>query len=183
MRENEQENTDFIYYGTTELYGIHTKRQLVLHDPSPTFEELPIVTSKNVFPEYYMIYVEKFQDMINEDIDEWIYFFKHAEIKEDFKSPGILLVAKKLDYIMMNNKEKLAYENYLEYLGFELGVVDNAKFEGREEGREEGLSDAMILVATRLLKVNEPIEKIQMITDLSVDTIRELARSLGCSRN
>ena len=43
-----------------------------------------------------MMYAEKLQDVINEDIDEWVYFFKHGEIREDFKSPGILLPEKNL---------------------------------------------------------------------------------------
>ena len=30
MRVNEKENTDFIYYGTTELIGMHTKKPLSL---------------------------------------------------------------------------------------------------------------------------------------------------------
>ncbi|MDR3541226.1 MAG: PD-(D/E)XK nuclease family transposase, partial [Desulfosporosinus sp.] len=31
MRVSEKENTDFIYYGTTELIGMHTKKPLILH--------------------------------------------------------------------------------------------------------------------------------------------------------
>jgi predicted transposase YdaD len=85
-----------------------------------------------------MIYVEKFQDMINDDIDEWIYFFKYAQIKDDFKSPGIRLLASKLDYLMMDIKEKRAYDKYLEYLSYEYSVIDNAVFEGLEKGRKEG---------------------------------------------
>ena len=104
MRLDEKENTDFIYYGSTELVGFHTKKPLVLHEAIVKKEKQPIITSKDVFPEYYMIYVEKFNDMINEDIDEWVYFFKHGEIREDFQSPGIKLIAKKLDYMMMNKK-------------------------------------------------------------------------------
>jgi len=29
MRVDEKENTDFIYYGTTELIGLHTKKPLI----------------------------------------------------------------------------------------------------------------------------------------------------------
>jgi len=187
MRVDDKENNDFIYYGTTELHGIHTKKPLVLHETTSKTDIVSMVTSKDVFPEYYMIYVEKFQDMINDDIDEWVYFFKNAEIKDDFKSPGLLLAAKRLDYLKMNEKDRCAYDAYLAYLGEELDIIDTAKEEGHKEGhkegRVEGISDTMVLVATRLLKANEPIEKIQMITDLSVDTIKELAESLGCSRN
>jgi len=138
MRLDEKENTDFIYYGTTELVGLHTKKPLVLHEAVSYGEKKSVVTSKDVFPEYYMIYVEKFQDMINEAIDEWVYFFKHGEIKEEFTSPGILLAAKKLDYLMMNEEDRRVYEGYLACLGQELGILDTAKEEGRMEGIEQG---------------------------------------------
>lgn len=187
LRGDDKENTDFIYYGTTELHGLHTKKPLVLHESAKQDNIVSNVTSKDIFPEYYMIYVEKFQDIINDDIDEWVYFFKNAKIKDDFKSPGILLAAKRLDYLMMNEKDRRVYNDYLAYLGEELDVIDTAKKDGREEGRvegrEEGLLDAMVLVASRMLKANEPIEKIQMITDLSVDKINELAKGLGCCGN
>ena len=115
MRVGEKENTDFIYYGTTELVGLHTKKPLVLHEAVAKGDKVSVVTSKDVFPEYYMIYAEKFQDVINEDIDEWVYFFKHGEIRDDFKSPGILLAAKKLDYLMMPEEERKSYDGYLAY--------------------------------------------------------------------
>jgi predicted transposase YdaD len=102
-------------------------------------EETTTITSRNVFPEYYLIYVEKFEDMIHEDLDEWVYFFKHGAIREDFKSPGIQLAAKKLDYLAMGEKERRAYDGYLAYLAQERDILDTAKEEGREEGRKEGM--------------------------------------------
>lgn len=79
----------------------------------------PVITTRNVFSEYYMVYVEKFDDMIKKGIDEWVYFFKHGAIREDFKSPGILLAAKKLDYIAMGEEDRCAYNDYMAYLGQE----------------------------------------------------------------
>ena len=71
---------------------MHTKKPLILHESKAKNEKASFVTSKSIFPEYYMIYVEKFEDMVHEDLDEWVYFFKHGAIREDFKSPGILLI-------------------------------------------------------------------------------------------
>ena len=166
MRVDEKENTDFIYYGTTELIGLHTKKPLVLHEAVSKGEKVCVVTSKDVFPEYYMIYVEKFQDMIYEDIDEWVYFFKHGEIREDFKSPGILLAAKKLDYLMMSEEERRAYDDYLAYLGQELGILDTAKAEGKLE------------VAKELIKMGLSEVQIQQATKLPLTIIQKLAKEL-----
>jgi predicted transposase/invertase (TIGR01784 family) len=165
MRLDEKENTDFIYYGSTELVGLHTKKPLVLHESIAKGEKVPLVTSKDVFPEYYMIYVEKFNDMVNEDIDEWVYFFKHGEIRDDFKSPGILLAAKKLDYMIMGEKERRAYDDYLAYLGQELGILETAKEEGREEKAIE--------IAKNLLDILDD-ELISLKTALSIEKVKAL---------
>ena len=171
MRMDEKENSDFIYYGTTELVGLHTKKPLILHEAMAKGEKVSVVTSKDVFPEYYMIYAEKFQDVINEDIDEWVYFFKHGEIRDDFKSPGILLAAKKLDYLMMPEDERRAYDGYLAYLGQELGILDSAKAEGKEEG--------IIEVAKNLLLEKLSLQTIEKTTGLSVEAIQRIAKEIG----
>jgi len=164
MRVDEKENTDFIYYGITELVGVHTKKPLVLHEAVAKGDKVSVVTSKDVFPEYYMIYSEKFQDVINEDIDEWVYFFKHGEIRDDFKSPGILLAAKKLDYLKMPEDERKAYDGYLAYLGQELDILDSAKEERSIEIAKEML--------TRKMDINTVSE----ITKLPIETIQKLAK-------
>ncbi len=171
MRLDEKENTDFIYYGTTELVGMHTKKPLILHEAVSKGEKQFQVTGKDVFPEYYMIYVEKFNDMINDAIDEWVYFFKHGKIQDDFKSPGILLAAKKLDYLMMNEKDRCAYDDYLAYLGQELGILDTAREEGIKEGREE----KAIEIAKNLLDVMED-KLISIKTGLTIDTVKALRK-------
>ena len=175
MRVDEKENTDFIYYGTTELVGLHTRKPLVLHESIAKGEKASIVTSRDVFPEYYMIYAEKFQDVINDDIDEWVYFFKYGEIREDFKSPDILLAAKKLDYLMMPEDERRAYDGYMAYLGQELDIIDTAK----EEGKVEGRTERSIEIAKKLLKAGDSIGKVQAVTDLSSEDIEKLAKELG----
>ncbi|HEX9059344.1 MAG TPA: hypothetical protein VF941_04125 [Clostridia bacterium] len=120
---------------------------------------------------YYMIYAEKFQDVINDDIDEWVYFFKYGEIRDDFKSPGILLAAKKLDYLKMSEDERRAYDGYLAYLGQESGILETAKEEGKDEKAME--------IAEKLLMVGDSIEKVEMITELPAAVIKDIVKKLG----
>ncbi len=191
MRLDESENTDFIYYGTTELIGMHTNKPLVLHEAIAKGEKSPTVTGKDVFPEYYLIYVEKFNDMINEAIDEWVYFFKHGAIRDDFKSPGILLAAKKLEYIKMKDKERRAYDSYLEYLGREIGILAAAKEEGIEEGMEKGIEKGIEKgmekgiekgreeVAKNLLLMGMSHQEVARATGLSIEKVEDLDKYLS----
>lgn len=131
FRADEKKNTDFIYRGKTEMIGIHNNDPLILHGKIVKEEESSIITSRNVFLEYYMIYVDQFEDVINDAIDEWVYFFKHGEIQDNFMSPGILLAAQKLDYLAMKEEERRAYDAYMESLAKEMGILESEKEEGK----------------------------------------------------
>ena len=179
LKADDQRNADFIYYGATEMIGLHTKRPLILQGKSVCGVETAGLTSLKVFPEYYLIYVQKFEDIINEGLDEWIYFFKHGEIRDDFKSPGILLAQKKLNYLSMNESERRGYDEYLAYLGEEWSIIDTAKddgrAEGRVEGRVEGRAEEKVDIARNLLDVLTD-ETIALKTGLSQEYVAKLRK-------
>jgi predicted transposase/invertase (TIGR01784 family) len=110
------------------------------------------------------------EDMIHEALDEWVYFFKHGTIREDFKSPGILLAAKKLDYLAMGEKERRAYDDYMAYLAEERDIIDTAKEEGRMEEKIE--------VARKMLRRGVKLEYIAEDTGLTMNKIQELAETV-----
>jgi len=174
LRKSEEKNTDFIYHGYTNLIGMHTKQPLVLYEMDKQLKSTQMVTSELVFPEYYLIYVEKFEDLINEELDEWIYFFKHGKIREDFKSPGIMLAGKKLDLLKMNEQQKKAYDEYLAYLGQELGILDNA----RAEGLKKGIDLGKIEVARNLFALGMDKEVVAKATGLSMEDLKKLQQEL-----
>ena len=43
---------------------------------------------RDIFPEYYIIKVNQFNDLAKDTLDEWIYFLKNSEIKEEFSAKG-----------------------------------------------------------------------------------------------
>jgi hypothetical protein len=184
---DEKENTDFIYYGTTEMVGLHTRKPLKIYGHLPKSEQTSFITSTTVFPEYYMIYVEKFEDQIHEDIDEWVYFFKYGNILPEFKSSGILLAAKKLDYLSMDGEERRSYDGYLAYLGEELGILDTAKAEGIAEGIAEGMAEGKIKgivlslrqrISSGRLTLQEASDEIHDLEDAGILSSDEVSRSI-----
>ncbi len=140
-------NPEYMYRGKTQFWGINCKQSLILYGKSIESTGVSPITDEDVFPEYYLLDVSRFEDKINEEIDEWIYFFKHGEIREEFKSPGILAASKKLDILSMPPGEKRAYEKYLAYLASETDILGTAKTEGHAEGiakgRAEGLAEGL----------------------------------------
>ncbi|MFN8396030.1 MAG: PD-(D/E)XK nuclease family transposase [Bacteroidia bacterium] len=65
---------DYIYVGQTRFRGMHTHSELQLTDEQKQF--LGKVSVHEAYPEYYLIRTTKFQDVINDTLDEWIYFFQ-----------------------------------------------------------------------------------------------------------
>jgi len=163
--------TDYVYHGVTEFYGLNNRSRLALKpaQKQAIFDGVSNLKS-NVFPEYYLIEVEKFQNLIQSDLDEWIYFFKNSEIKKEFKAKNIQLVQEKLDLMKMPESERRAFERFMMNKASERGMLESAKIEGQIEGRIEGL----IATARAMLAAGEPLEKIRQYTRLSEQEILQL---------
>jgi predicted transposase/invertase (TIGR01784 family) len=105
---------DYVYHGTTVFKGIHKNDILTLAD-----KQIELYKKNNVheiFPEYWVIKVEKFGNRVKDKLDEWIYFFKNAEIKNDFSAKGLKAAGEKLDEMKLNEKEAKDYKKYLKEL-------------------------------------------------------------------
>lgn len=172
---------DYIYYGKTEFKGMHTGEPLVVREKvkvpgNP--EKIIYPVKENIFPEYYLIRVNSFDDKVKEDIDEWIYLLKNSEIKDEFKSKNIKKAEEKLDVLKMSKEERKRYENYLENLASELDIIETAKEEGREEGiiegKLEGEREKSIKIAKNLLSMGIDILIIVGATGLSKEEIEKL---------
>ena len=78
---------DYVYYGKTEFKGLHTHNNLQLTKlQQETFKK---ETVSDIYPEYYILKVDSFDNKAKSKLDEWIYFFKNNEIKEEFTARGL----------------------------------------------------------------------------------------------
>jgi hypothetical protein len=66
-----------------------------------------------IFPEYWLIKVDKFNDRVKDKLDEWIYFLKNGEVRDDFTAQGLSEAKDKLDKMKMSETEYKAYQRYL----------------------------------------------------------------------
>ena len=132
---------DYIYFGKTEFKGMHTGTPLLVKErkevPNPLKNRF-YFREKDIFPKYFLIKTEKFEDIIESPLDEWIYMIKNSEVKAEFKSKNIQIAKAKLDYMKMSAAEKRRHDRYLMDLASEKDIIDNAKKEGLQEGLEKG---------------------------------------------
>lgn len=125
---------DYVYHGYTEFRGLHRGDLLGLSANQQT-----IFGARDVFeiyPEYYLIKVNNFDNLAKNTLDEWIYYLKNSEVKPGFRAKGLGLVQKRLEVDDLSEGDRLAYRKAIENKVIERDVLQTARDEGRAEAAE-----------------------------------------------
>ncbi len=162
---------DYIYVGQTRFTGMHTRTKLQLTDLQQDFLGKP--TLHQAYPEYYLIRTTKFNDVINDSLDEWIYFFKNSEVLDSFKAKGMDEVRTKLAVINMSEAERKQYQRFAEELMDEASYIASNKFE-KEWYAKKAVKAAHIETARKSISAGLSDDVIAGITGLSVEEVRML---------
>ena len=163
---------DYLYHGKTVFKGVHTGDLLKVNTREQ--DEIKMRVPEDVFPEYFIIRINNFNDVATTPIEEWIDYLKNGRIKEDTVTPGLQEARKKLQYISMNEKERHAYEAHMDDIMVQNDVLDTAKMEGREEGRAEGREEEKNDIARTMKAMGMSAEMISKATGLSEEDIEKL---------
>ncbi len=182
---------DYVYHGSTTFRGIHKNDILQLTEKQKQIFSKPSLSE--VFPNHWVIKTNDFDDNARDSLDEWIYFLKNSEIKDEFKAKGLAEAREKLKEINLSPEDLRRYRRYLEQLHYEASIAETIKFDkefderkarekgwekgmekGRKEGRKEGVEQEKIKTAIVMKKEGESIDKISKYTGLSIEKIEEL---------
>jgi len=166
------QGTDYIYHGTTNFVGLHSKDQLQLSAGQKKLFQKQSV--EQIFPEHYLIRISQFDEksisLTQDKFDEWVYFLKTSEIKDNFTAQGIDEARKKLAIMNMPNDEQRAYTRYLDKISTEASVAETLKFEAEQKIRKE----EQIKMAKGLKKDGIPNAIIAKNTELTTQEIENL---------
>ncbi len=171
---------DYIYHGKTQFLGLHNQSQLELNTAQQRLFDHEKIA--DIFPEHYIINIKNFNDVASDTLDEWIYFLKNEEIKEDFKAKGLVEAKEKLDVLKLNPTDKIDYDIYQKDLhrqaslyksSYVLGQKEGIE-QGIEKGIEQGIEQGKIDAAKLGKKKAYPVEMIAEMTGLTVDEINKL---------
>jgi predicted transposase/invertase (TIGR01784 family) len=176
---------DYVYHGKTKFKGLHTNTELQLTKlQQETFKKSDVSA---IYPEYYILKVNSFDDRSKSKLDEWIYFFKHNEIKDEFTAKGLEKAKEVLDYDKLSPEEKRDYNNMRRIreentsslnsakdTGWAEGIergIELGKREGKAEGIELGKAEKEESLVVRSFKKGLSFETISAITELSQEEI------------
>ncbi|MBO6188942.1 MAG: Rpn family recombination-promoting nuclease/putative transposase [Prevotella sp.] len=178
------EGADYLYHGQTKLVGVHTDDTLKLTDYERN--DLRVLEPKDVFPEYYVIRVNNFDEMAVTPLEEWMQYLKDEYIKPDTTAPGLKEARERLEYLRMSPEEQREYDYYLDTLVRDTDVIKTQILEaeikgrkegeekGRKEGEEKGRKEERIKNARNLKDNGVPLDLIAKSLGLSDDEIKLL---------
>ncbi len=130
---------DYVYHGTTEFRGTHQHDILQLGTNEQKAYGLE-KTPSDIFPEYYLIKVNQFNNKIKDKFDEWVYFLKTETIQPSFSAQGLKSAAKKLDILALSDTERQSYEIYKDNTHYEASMHESHYGRGKLDGKEEGMT-------------------------------------------
>ena len=151
---------DYVYEYKGEFVGLHLGKVL---RPTPTQQKnYKIGMIADIFPKYYILKINNFDDVAKDTLDEWIYFLKNSEIKDEFKAKGLAEAREKLRYEKLSDVEKQTYNRYQENRRIERSVTDTA------------ISNSLKKVAKSAILKGSDNQFIADITGLDTDFIEML---------
>ena len=170
------EGDDFLYHGQVTLKGVHTHD--TLHLTEHEREDLRIVAPEDVFPEYFVIRVDMFNQLAVSPLEEWVAYLKDEYIRPDTTVPGLKEARERLEYLRMTPEQQREYDYYMDTLVRDTDVertkLLEAEFKGRDKGRVQGRAEAKSEAAKKMKDKGYPVEDIAEITGLTIEEINAL---------
>ena len=161
---------DYVYKGKTDFRGLHQNDLLDLSEKQKTTFNKDNIS--DIFPEFYLLKVNQFNDNAMDTLDEWIYFLKNSEVKDSFKAKGLKEAGEVLDIMRLDKEDKYGYNRYLDSLSLKASeiftlqteaafkIVENTNIENAITGIQKGYDNATISDLTKL--TIEKIEELRM---------------------
>ena len=161
---------DYVYKGTTSFEGMHQKDILELsRKQQDAFKKQK---PSDIFPEYYIIKVNQFDDLAKDTLDEWVYFLKNSEVKDEFRAKGLKEAKEVLDIMRLDKASQHGYNRYLDFLHVKASEALSLRFEAEEKVKQQ----KAIEIAKKLIERGLSSRDIAEDTGLSIDQIEQLRK-------
>jgi predicted transposase/invertase (TIGR01784 family) len=168
---------DYIYKGITEFKGIHQNDLLGLSPKQKqTFVKEKI---SDIFPEYYLLKVNQFNDEAKDTLDEWVYFLKNSEVKDNFNAKGLKEAGEILDIMRLPTDDQYGYNRYLDSLHLKASEIFTLQTEAEFKVREEESIRKTIEIVKKSILKGLDNQTIFEIADLAIEEIEKIRIELG----
>jgi predicted transposase/invertase (TIGR01784 family) len=165
---------DYVYHGTNTFLGIHKGDILTLSDKQKDLYGKQHVYQ--IYPEYWIIKAGIFDEkQVKDELDEWIYFFKTGEVKDEFTAQGLADAKVKLNKLKLKPKARKEYEAFVERLR-KIASYQETEMEDVKDLLKEAKLEAATEIIMELWLDETPMSKIAKyvkMTEIDVEKIIE----------
>ena len=170
---------DYAFHGVTTFRGMTNENAVLefnnMNERKYMDSERRRMTSPDeVFPEYFLLIVDRFNEVAKTPIEEWMAYLKDGAIREDTTVPGLQEARRKLEYMSMTDEERREYRDYMVSVHAARDAIETAKAEGHAEGRAEGEQAKATDTARKMKAKGFAIEDIADIIGLTAEEIDRL---------
>ena len=166
---------DYAYHGTTQFVSMHDENDVLALSPAQR-KAFECETPADIFPEYYLLRVDKFDAVAKTPLDEWISFLKTTTIPKDATAPGLQEARERMRIDSLDENEKRDYYHMLDNWRYQKSVIETGRFEGKLEGIEEErakqLQEKLAQAKELILDEGWSIEKTAKFLGLSAEEIQ-----------
>ena len=167
---------DYVYHGRNEFRGIHDGDLLQLSRRQQ--EIFKCKYASDIFPEYYVLKVNDFNNVAKTPLDEWMSFLKTGRIEATATAQGLPEARERLRVDAMPEAERRAYIRGVEAEVYQRSVLfsswDDGRQEGLKEGIETGRAEEKRKIAADMKASGMEFGTIAKFTGLSVTEIEQL---------
>ena len=163
------QGADYVYHGTTNFKGIHKGDTLTLSDKQKELYEKQHVYQ--IYPEYWIIKAGIFnEEEVHDELDEWIYFFKTGEVRDEFTAPGLIEAKEKLDKLKLTPEERKEYEAFVERLR-KIASIQQTEMADVKDLIKEAIDNKTIEFVLELWLDDTPTAKIAKYAKISENQV------------
>ena len=163
---------DYVYHGFTEFKGLHTQTPLRLNPDQQTLYAKTF--PGDLYPEYYLIKLGKFNDVARNTLDEWVYYLKNNRIEEGFTAQGMGKAREILAYDNLSEQEKARYQHEIEMRLLSDSEIRTSHHQGKLEGKAEGLIEGKAEIVRHAHHAGHSVEAIASFTGLTAVEINTI---------
>ena len=184
-----------VYSVNIVYFSLGSGKDTVYHGKKQTFK---VDTVSQLYPEYYILKVNDFNQVAKSPLEEWIYYLNTGDIPDSATAPGLTEARERLKLDKMTKAELDAYYRHLDNIvilkdnifteraegraeGHAEGRVEGhaeGRVEGHAEGRVEGINEGRLEekreAASNMKTLNIPLDVISQVTGLSIEEIKAL---------
>ncbi len=170
---------DYAFHGETKFLGM-TNKDAVLKFNSRReqdymdHERRRMIMPEEVMPEFFLLIVDRFNEVAKTPIEEWMAYLKDGAIRDDTTTPGLQEARRKLEYMSMTEEERREYRDYMVSVHAAKDAIETAKDDGRAEGRAEGIEETNRANARKMKAKGYLVADIAEITGLSMEDVDSL---------